>query len=128
MLGAHAFELPDLLLETKDVSPEAIAFVGELSDDLAEVEVVGDRSGVRSPGRRTGRRAPTRCRARCARIRSAFDAHLRGLPTPRCPVIVFEGCGAHVTADYPSRLSRRGEGPVGSIWWRKLDGADTPAG
>jgi hypothetical protein len=39
------FEISDVLLETYDLRPQAVAFVGELSDAFTQSVVVGDGCG-----------------------------------------------------------------------------------
>ncbi len=67
-----------MFLEANDLRPQSVSFVGELSDSFSELVVVGDGSGGVGGIDETG----VARRARYARIRSAFDAHSRGLPAP----------------------------------------------
>jgi hypothetical protein len=70
-----------VLLEADDLGPEAVAFVRELIDTFTQLATVSDGFGSVRWVYEAALRA--RCRARHAPIRSAFDARLRGLPTPR---------------------------------------------
>jgi hypothetical protein len=45
LFGVGAFEFLNVLLETNDLGPQAVAFVGELSDAFTQPVVVGDHSG-----------------------------------------------------------------------------------